>query len=821
MKEKVITVDLKKSKIIRANSQWRYNYGQKLKFTGVELPPTYQVHFSNSVEGEAKTQIGDSTGVLIPPEYFIPGSEIHAWIHLQDEESGVTGWEIIIPILKKALPTDQEPDQHETTVIDEAINALNNALETVDDKIDDALSEAKESGEFDGEPGAPGNSIWYDNSSLITSGSNVAARLADLEGRTGVSPAVDDIVFAKAPNSGDIDTMYLIHRIHGSLAHLNFVANIIGPKGDSGYSPWVRVSEIDGGHRVTIYDLAHSEGQSFDVMDGAPGQKGDPGTDGSNTWTINKQNVADISSSHVRAHTADLIGRDEATPQAGDLVFISDGRFGSIDAVSTETALVTIELLDDLTGEKGDDGFSPTVQTQSIEGGTRVIITDAAGEHPFDIMNGSDVSEIVYFYGYVSNPALSRVSIQNFNFYNLRDCINAGKTPVAIISISSRHPAKDSYDQQAIENEMEYLVMPLAEWYKDKADSVPGEGDVGALYPGEYANFASSIQNISYTLKLEWDVATIYPLKNDWIWTLVPVTFAKDGDIDRNVVCFNFEYDGTRQYDDGGYSVRTSVLPSDIMNAANNGYAVFARYIEDGVTYILSPTDITDTYGEFAVYNRQPVIDAPSPEELGSVYRLSIDYHIDRFNDGIVEDMVDIWRVYWHEVIEGSGDLSAYRTAEDQDIIDQQITASIPSKTSDLTNDSGFVNAAAAASAAPVQSVNDMTGIVQLDIHNIPSGGMANQILRKNSATNYDAGWGNDDIVAVSSTQPVSDTNLLWIKSSNSQTVQILTKDEVEDLVGEKLDKNQGISHAGEFCVVGSDGNITTVTMTAWQGGAY
>lgn len=32
---------------------------------------------------------------------------------------------------------------------------------------------------------------------------------------------------------------------------------------------------------------------------------------------------------------------------------------------------------------------------------------------------------------------------------------------------------------------------------------------------------------------------------------------------------------------------------------------------------------------------------------------------------------------------------------------------------------------------------------------------------------------------------------------------------------------SQGVAHAGEFCVVGSDGNITTVTMTAWQGGSY
>lgn len=43
-------------------------------------------------------------------------------------------------------------------------------------------------------------------------------------------------------------------------------------------------------------------------------------------------------------------------------------------------------------------------------------------------------------------------------------------------------------------------------------------------------------------------------------------------------------------------------------------------------------------------------------------------------------------------------------------------TTTIPTKTSDLTNDSGFVDASAAASAAPVQSVNGQTGAVSLSI---------------------------------------------------------------------------------------------------------
>lgn len=41
-----------------------------------------------------------------------------------------------------------------------------------------------------------------------------------------------------------------------------------------------------------------------------------------------------------------------------------------------------------------------------------------------------------------------------------------------------------------------------------------------------------------------------------------------------------------------------------------------------------------------------------------------------------------------------------------------------------------------------------------------------------------------------------------------------------QDISG-KLDKAQGAANAGKFLVVGSDGNITTVNMTAWQGGSF
>lgn len=56
----------------------------------------------------------------------------------------------------------------------------------------------------------------------------------------------------------------------------------------------------------------------------------------------------------------------------------------------------------------------------------------------------------------------------------------------------------------------------------------------------------------------------------------------------------------------------------------------------------------------------------------------------------------------------------------------------VPTKTSDLTNDSGFVNAAGAAAAAPVQSVNGQTGAVSLTIPTVPT---------NVSAFNNDAGY--------------------------------------------------------------------------------
>ena len=68
---------------------------------------------------------------------------------------------------------------------------------------------------------------------------------------------------------------------------------------------------------------------------------------------------------------------------------------GIVEVKQNEDSSVTFVMSDKteyttkpLKGADGDAGVSPTVKTESIEGGTRVTITDASGDHSFDVMNG-------------------------------------------------------------------------------------------------------------------------------------------------------------------------------------------------------------------------------------------------------------------------------------------------------------------------------------------------------------------------------------------------------------------------------------------------
>lgn len=113
-------------------SAYRANYGMVLRFSGIELPPAFEVDFSNyDVMGrDSITMIGQNNEVQIPDDLWDSGLNIYAYVYLHPtDDSGVTVYTVTIPVLGRPNRTEETPTPHEQSVIEQAISALNAAVE--------------------------------------------------------------------------------------------------------------------------------------------------------------------------------------------------------------------------------------------------------------------------------------------------------------------------------------------------------------------------------------------------------------------------------------------------------------------------------------------------------------------------------------------------------------------------------------------------------------------------------------------------------------------------------------------------------------------
>ena len=103
----------------------------------------------------------------------------------------------------------------------------------------------------------------------------------------------------------------------------------------------------------------------------------------------------------------------------------------------------------------------------------------------------------------------------------------------------------------------------------------------------------------------------------------------------------------------------------------------------------------------------------------------------------------------------------------------------MPTKTSDLTNDSGFISSYtetdptvpswAKEAQKPTYTAQEVGALPSTpEIHNVPSGGTSGQILKKTSATNYDVAWADEapSEIYIGSTTP--NGYILYIDPDNS-----------------------------------------------------
>lgn len=197
---------------------YQYNQGMILKLLSIDLPQAYTVDFANSVSGQSISQVGGADGVTIPDQFFVPGSTIYAWVVLTGTGYAVTRYQIMIPISPRAVRTSEEPTPSQQSALDEAIAALNTAVSEAEaavqhyPKVEDGVW-----------------MVWD-----VTAGEYVSTGVA-AQGPQG-APGQD------------------------------------GTDGTDGYSPTVTVTDIIGGHRITITDADGTK--TVDVMDGTDGDDG-------------------------------------------------------------------------------------------------------------------------------------------------------------------------------------------------------------------------------------------------------------------------------------------------------------------------------------------------------------------------------------------------------------------------------------------------------------------------------------------------------------------------------------------------------------------
>ena len=194
-----------------AASLWQYDYGQILQFAGIpELPTAYEVQFSNDREKGSAKTQIGSGDGVAIPDEFL-----------------ATGKPVFAWVFLHAGEEDGE------TVYQVTIPVRRRSRAT------------------DAPPTPQQQSVITETIAALN------AAVAQSEANVSHYPMI-------------VNSYWVVW----DAEEAEYVATGVKAEGEDGYSPVVTITEISGGHRVTITDAEHPDGQSFDVMDGTGGGGG-------------------------------------------------------------------------------------------------------------------------------------------------------------------------------------------------------------------------------------------------------------------------------------------------------------------------------------------------------------------------------------------------------------------------------------------------------------------------------------------------------------------------------------------------------------------
>ena len=347
--ENIIIAKFKRNLTLLVDYRYQYDYGQFLQFDGLELPESFEVHFSNFENGESITQIGIDNKVKIPDELFITGDPIYGWLYVHEgEHDGRTKYMVTIPIKKRAEITDIVPTPEEQSAIEQAIVALNIAVEKSEQNV---LHYPKIV-----------NNTWFvynvNEDNWVDTG--VIAM-----GEDGFSP------IASVSKIGNESTISITDRNGTTEETILDGIGVASTQLNEDYTLTIRLT--DG----TSYTTPSIRGEQ-----GMRGIKGDDGVSIVST-VLNNDYTLTITFSDGTNYTTSSIRGASGADGFSPIITTKQEVDGHSITIKTATGEETISLTD------GEDGVSPSVSIyETISGQHTVSITDKDGTKTFNVLDG-------------------------------------------------------------------------------------------------------------------------------------------------------------------------------------------------------------------------------------------------------------------------------------------------------------------------------------------------------------------------------------------------------------------------------------------------
>ena len=276
MTTNIVTAAFSAFRVTRTRQLYQYDYGQILRFAGIDLPASYTVHFSNQqIGGDAVKQIGNADGMQIPDEMLTSGQNVYAWVFLHvGADDGETMYAVTIPVQQRPRPTEDEPTPVQQGLIEQAIAALNAGVEAAQE-----AAESVQDMDVEAETLVPGSAATVEKTvdpetGVVTLEFGIPAGEQGIQGETGPQGPKGDTGATGPQGPQGLQGERGPQGEQGETGPKGAQGEqgpkgdtgATGPAGEDGFSPTITVTDIAGGHRVTITD--ETGPHSFDVMDG-------------------------------------------------------------------------------------------------------------------------------------------------------------------------------------------------------------------------------------------------------------------------------------------------------------------------------------------------------------------------------------------------------------------------------------------------------------------------------------------------------------------------------------------------------------------------